>query len=334
MLRARYLCSRNEQRKQSTLSIWPPSPRSPLRERESKRDKHSSSKHKSSREKDSRHKSSSRKHHRTSSGRKRRHHTSEGESTDSEEEEEERRRRRRKEKERRHRHRHRESTEDEEGRPERKERRRSARSASEPRKDERRTGSVSHSGDEANGKGLARVALDEDARAADEGDRPMQPRIGPSLPQSNATSDQDALAQASAAKALGKEYGRALLPGEGTAMAAYAAEGKRIPRRGEIGLESEQIEKFEKAGFVMSGSRHKRMNAVRMRKENQVISAEEKRGILKLQAEENAKKEQAIREQVCLCETVCSRNASRRFALTFHVPLLRAVQRHAGLDGG
>lgn len=32
----------------------------------------------------------------------------------------------------------------------------------------------------------------------------------------------------------------------------------------------------------MSGSRHRLMNAVRMRKENQVISAEEKRGILKV----------------------------------------------------
>lgn len=35
-------------------------------------------------------------------------------------------------------------------------------------------------------------------------------------------------------------------------------------------METEQIEKYEQAGFVMSGSRHKRMNAVRVRKENQV----------------------------------------------------------------
>ncbi len=77
-------------------------------------------------------------------------------------------------------------------------------------------------------------------------------------------------------------------------MAAFVAEGKRIPRRGEIGLESEQIESFERAGFVMSGSRHKRMNAVRMRKENQVISAEEKRSILNMQREENMKKEAQI----------------------------------------
>ncbi|KFD57247.1 hypothetical protein M513_01758 [Trichuris suis] len=72
-------------------------------------------------------------------------------------------------------------------------------------------------------------------------------------------------------------YGRNLLPGEGAAMAAYIAEGKRIPRRGEIGLTSEEIEKFENVGFVMSGTRHRRMEATRLRKENQIYSAEEKR---------------------------------------------------------
>ena len=52
-----------------------------------------------------------------------------------------------------------------------------------------------------------------------------------------------------------RSYGNALLPGEGTAMAQYIQSGKRIPRRGEIGLDSETIEKFENVGFVMSGSR-------------------------------------------------------------------------------
>jgi hypothetical protein len=37
-----------------------------------------------------------------------------------------------------------------------------------------------------------------------------------------------------------------------------------------VGLKAEEIEQFENEGFVMSGSRHKRMNAVRIRKENQV----------------------------------------------------------------
>lgn len=63
-----------------------------------------------------------------------------------------------------------------------------------------------------------------------------------------------------------------LLPGEGDAIAHYVEEGKRIPRRGEVGLSSEQIQKFEDLGYVMSGSRHRRMNAVRQMKEAKVIS--------------------------------------------------------------
>ena len=38
-------------------------------------------------------------------------------------------------------------------------------------------------------------------------------------------------------------------------MAAYVEDGKRIPRRGEIGLTSDEIVDFETSGFVMSGSR-------------------------------------------------------------------------------
>ncbi|ORY99525.1 ras-induced vulval development antagonist-domain-containing protein [Lobosporangium transversale] len=91
-----------------------------------------------------------------------------------------------------------------------------------------------------------------------------------------------------------RSYGGALRAGEGTAMAAYVQEGKRIPRRGEIGLESEQIQNYESAGFVMSGSRHQRMNAVRVRKENQVISAEEKRALMMFNQEEKIKKDNKI----------------------------------------
>lgn len=89
-------------------------------------------------------------------------------------------------------------------------------------------------------------------------------------------------------------YGGALLPGEGDAMARYVLENKRIPRRGEVGLTSDEIEKFEDLGYVMSGSRHKRMNAVRIRKENQVYSAEEKRALAMFNYEEKAKKENKI----------------------------------------
>lgn len=96
-----------------------------------------------------------------------------------------------------------------------------------------------------------------------------------------------------------RQYGGALLRGEGSAMAAFLQDGTdlRIPRRGEIGLTSDQIAAYETVGYVMSGSRHRRMNAVRMRKENQVISAEEKRGILKLQKEERERRETILREE-------------------------------------
>lgn len=96
-----------------------------------------------------------------------------------------------------------------------------------------------------------------------------------------------------------RSYGGALLRGEGSAMAAFLQDGteSRIPRRGEIGLTSDEIAQYEDVGYVMSGSRHRRMNAVRIRKENQVISAEEKRGILKLQKEERERRETILREE-------------------------------------
>lgn len=76
---------------------------------------------------------------------------------------------------------------------------------------------------------------------------------------------------------LGVNYGHALLAGEGEAIAQFVQSGQRIPRRGEIGKTSEQIARFEALGYVMSGSRNKRIEAVRIRKEQQVIEAEDKR---------------------------------------------------------
>ena len=90
------------------------------------------------------------------------------------------------------------------------------------------------------------------------------------------------------------DYGTHLRPGEASAMAAYVQDGKRIPRRGEVGLDAEQIDTFERAGYVMSGSRHARMNAVRIRKENQVYTAEEKAALAMFNFEENKRKEQKI----------------------------------------
>merc|ERR1711977_814607 len=93
-------------------------------------------------------------------------------------------------------------------------------------------------------------------------------------------------------------YGLHLRPGEGAAMAAYVKSDKRIPRRGEVGLSADQIERFEKAGYVMSGSRHARMNAIRMRKENQVYTAQEKAALALLNFEEKKTKEQRVLENL------------------------------------
>merc|ERR1712151_932290 len=89
-------------------------------------------------------------------------------------------------------------------------------------------------------------------------------------------------------------YGGALLPGEGDAMAEYVKQGIRIPRRGEVGISADQIEGLEDLGYVMSGSRHRRMNAVRIRKENQVYSAEEKRALAMYNFEEKANRESML----------------------------------------
>ncbi|XP_015687378.1 NF-kappa-B-activating protein [Protobothrops mucrosquamatus] len=107
--------------------------------------------------------------------------------------------------------------------------------------------------------------------------------IGPEAPISHASQDERPL-----------NYGHALLPGEGAAMAEYVKAGKRIPRRGEIGLTSEEIASFEKSGYVMSGSRHRRMEAVRLRKENQIYSADEKRALASFNQEERRKRENKI----------------------------------------
>jgi hypothetical protein len=130
-------------------------------------------------------------------------------------------------------------------------------------------------------KAVQGAELDSDDGDGDDDDVGPQP-----LPAANA-------AQAGGDGAAGY-YGRALLPGEGQALAAYVREGQRIPRRGEIGYSSDQIERYERSGYVMSGSRHARMNAVRLRKENQVYSAEEQRALALITMEEKQQKEAAL----------------------------------------
>ncbi|CAJ1940432.1 unnamed protein product [Cylindrotheca closterium] len=108
------------------------------------------------------------------------------------------------------------------------------------------------------------------------------------LPQSNAAGGTDPKGNAA--------YGGALLPGEGQAIAQYVQQNLRIPRRGEIGYSGDDIEHFENSGYVMSGSRHKRMNAVRIRKENQVYSAEEQRALALITMEEKQQQEAQLME--------------------------------------
>ncbi|KAL7486838.1 hypothetical protein ACHAW6_012448 [Cyclotella cf. meneghiniana] len=113
-------------------------------------------------------------------------------------------------------------------------------------------------------------------------------------PQPLARSNQGGTASSSKAASSNKPYGSALLPGEGEALAQYVQQNLRIPRRGEIGYSSHEIENYEKSGYVMSGSRHARMNAVRIRKENQIYSAEEQRALALITLEENQQKESAL----------------------------------------
>ncbi|XBI09655.1 uncharacterized protein [Aegilops tauschii subsp. strangulata] len=94
------------------------------------------------------------------------------------------------------------------------------------------------------------------------------------------------------------KYGGALRPGEGDAMAQFVQQGKRIPRRGEVGLSAEEIQRFEEAGYVMSWSRHSRITAVRLRKENQVYSAEEKRALATFNYEQRAMRESKVRDNL------------------------------------
>ncbi|KAJ3531801.1 hypothetical protein NM688_g7521 [Phlebia brevispora] len=288
-----YMESRRQQRESSTFTIWPPSPKAPSRSSpspDSKRHKHS----------------------------KKRHRRDETPSSDDSEEERRHRERRSKKKHRKEKDLRYESESEEDRRSRRRSKSRTASEERHPSKPNRtlspaeRPPSSDHE-DEWVEKPTAPTLL-----APTNGPKePTTSMAPPSLPAQSAAvgsrapgedSDEEDdevgpqplyKASASSKRIDERQYGGALLRGEGSAMAAFLKDGTdvRIPRRGEIGLTSDEIAAFESVGYVMSGSRHKRMNAVRMRKENQVISAEEKRGILKLQQEERARREAILREE-------------------------------------
>merc|ERR1712025_1295874 len=54
------------------------------------------------------------------------------------------------------------------------------------------------------------------------------------------------------------DYGVALMPGEGDAIAQFVQNNMRIPRRGEVGWTGDEISELEDLGYVMSGSRTRR----------------------------------------------------------------------------
>ncbi|KAI9509417.1 ras-induced vulval development antagonist-domain-containing protein [Russula earlei] len=289
-----YFERRRQQRVNNTFSIWPPSPRAPARKLPQERDLESRKKHKRAR---STSVSSS--------------------STDSEEDRRRRERkehkRARKEKDKRGRRHQRSHTDsDDEPREHRRDRRKRSRSVNrEDRKTRSRTRSPRRIQSSDEDDWVEKPAPSGSFVPAVPTTIPVPNVPSPSTTrtaQKDAIDDdvsdeelgpQPALVPSTTKKLDERAYGGALLRGEGSAMAAFLQDGTdvRIPRRGEIGLTSDEIGKFESVGYVMSGSRHRRMNAVRMRKENQVISAEEKRGILKLQQEEKQRREAILREE-------------------------------------
>ncbi|OJA18674.1 hypothetical protein AZE42_08856 [Rhizopogon vesiculosus] len=291
-----YLEGRRAQREASTLSVWPASPKAPVRTLSPSRD--SKSRRKSKRDRSE----------------------TPTDSADSDEErrrkERKQRKRARKDKERSERKEKKEKKsrpssrrlsyngEDEE---EDSERRRRSKSKSYPHSPSpSRTPSPTRASEEEEWVEKPAVAPFASSSSAGQNVGSMKPPTTiPSHGEQVADEDSDEdvgpqpLYKVIAKKFDERAYGSALLRGEGSAMAAFLQDDtdSRIPRRGEIGLTSDEIAQFESVGYVMSGSRHKRMNAVRMRKENQVISAEEKRGILKLQKDERQRREAILREE-------------------------------------
>ncbi|OBZ71031.1 hypothetical protein A0H81_09154 [Grifola frondosa] len=306
---ADFLESRRQQREKVTVAVWPPSPKAPTRTLspglDSKRRKKSSKRRRD--DSDSSDVSSD-----TEEGRRRRERKErkkarkEKSRTTEKERDRERRRRRSRSRSRRY--------DDYDEDSDRERRRRRSRSKTE---DKRRSPTPAKSAEQRP------PSTPPEADEQEWVEKPSAPGLLTMVPRSHGAppvpaakaapvpteegsdSDEDVGPQplhkmtSSSRKVDERQYGGALLRGEGSAMAAFLKDGTdvRIPRRGEIGLSSDEIATFEDVGYVMSGSRHRRMNAVRMRKENQVISAEEKRGILKLQQEERNRREEILREE-------------------------------------
>ncbi|KEP51149.1 Ras-induced vulval development antagonist protein [Rhizoctonia solani 123E] len=289
---ADFMESRRQQRLASTFSIWPPSPSRPeadgsrdKKSKKSKRRRHASSDSSDSSEDDRSH----RRREKDKDSKRKRHHKDKD--REKEKEKEKSRSHRHKDKDRKHSSRRDkdESDTDNSDRESRRKRREKSRSKSVDIR-------IKDLDLDATSKRSEQPPEDNEDMWVEKA--PTAPFIPVPVAAHHEELEDDEIGPmpvtASGGKLSERDYGGALLRGEGSAMAAYVQDGERIPRRGEIGLTSDEIETYEHVGYVMSGSRHRRMNAVRMRKENQVISAEEKRGILKMQREEREKRESMI----------------------------------------
>ncbi|KAF9237563.1 ras-induced vulval development antagonist-domain-containing protein [Melanogaster broomeanus] len=288
-----FLESRRLQRENSTLNIWPPSPKAAARALSPERG--------SSRRKSKRNRSETPSDISDSDSERRRREPKERKRSRKEKERKERKHR----EERRRKSRSYNDSEEDEGSREREQVRRSKSKSRARSPSPSRTPSPAEGEEEWVEKPAPAIPFV--ATSQSNGTMPP-PAIIPRHSMKHTADDDDSddelgpqpLQKVTTSKKVDERaYGGALLRGEGSAMAAFLQEDtdSRIPRRGEIGLTSDEIAQFESVGYVMSGSRHKRMNAVRMRKENQVISAEEKRGILKLQRDERERREAILREE-------------------------------------
>ena len=125
----------------------------------------------------------------------------------------------------------------------------------------------------------------DNATESDDDDDEEEEEFGPVMSENNHDSP-------TAVSTTKLNYGEALLPGEGKALAQYAANKMRIPRRGEIAHTAEEIDEFHRLGYVMSTDKHKTMAAVRQRKENQIRTALEEQELAIEQAEQLKREEE------------------------------------------
>ena len=132
----------------------------------------------------------------------------------------------------------------------------------------------------------------EDADDADD-ESDEDEDVGPALPSRSSTAGSSSSLD-NFTGGVAAHHGDNMLAGEGAAIASYVQRNLRIPRRGEVGWTGKEIANLEDQGYVMSGSRHSKMNAVRLRKENQVYTSEEKRALVLLQAQQQQERSEQV----------------------------------------